>query len=76
LIGILRKDLDDRTLDLQRERGIAECLQKQLDDRVASYLKSLLKEHHETITTKIAGQESKITDVIRVENENQKRYRL
>jgi hypothetical protein len=74
-IGILKTDLNNCLLDLQRERGTTERLQKLLDDRSKQQqdLKDLLAEHLETSTKQIAIREVHIPDVLNAVTGNRTR---
>jgi hypothetical protein len=75
MIVLLKRDLDNRLLDLQRERGLAERLQKQLDnrDKLHSDLQSL-RENQENITTQLAGCTGGITEVLDAKEHDGERF--
>jgi hypothetical protein len=76
MILLLKRDLDNRLLDLQREHGRAERLQKELDNRanLHDYLERLLSGHQKTITTLLTGCNSGISEILSAEDYNRERF--
>jgi len=73
---VLRSDLNNRLLDLQRERSKSELLQKQLDDRSKLYeeFKDLLSAHLADTAIQLANHADKFPDVLNALTGHQTRY--
>ncbi len=73
---MLKRDLDNRLLDFQRERCQAERLQKQLDDKGKHHeqLKNLLKEYQMSLATQLTRNEGKLSHMLSVGDSNECRY--
>lgn len=60
MIELLNRDIDNRLLDLQRERGLKESLQKQLENREKQQeeLKAVLFDHQQSTVAILSGHEN------------------
>lgn len=63
---MLKQDLNNRLLELQRERGLTERLQKQLEDREEqqNQLRSIILKQHQDTATILAGHGDAIGNVL------------
>jgi hypothetical protein len=68
VIALLKHDLNNRVLELQRERGLTERLQKQLEDRAKQQeeLKVILSKQQENTTAILEGHEDIIEEALNV----------
>jgi hypothetical protein len=75
-VALLTCDLDNRLLELQRERGLTERLQKQLEDRGKQQeeLKLILSQQQQNTTTILAGHENIIGEVLNAGADRGTRY--
>lgn len=66
MIELLNRDINNRLLDLQRERGLRESLQKQLEnrDKQQEELKALLFDHQQSTVVILSGHEDMLKDVV------------
>lgn len=76
MVALLNRDLDNRLLELQRERGLTERLQKQLEDREKQQeeLKLILLNQEQNTTTILAGHEDIIRDALNTGADRGTRY--
>jgi hypothetical protein len=66
MIELLNRDINNRLLDLQRERGLKESLQKQLENREKQQeeLKLALSGHQESTAAILSGHQDMLKEVM------------
>jgi hypothetical protein len=71
-IELLNRDINNRLLDLQRERGLRETLQKQLENREKQQeeLKTVLFDHQQSTVAILSGHEDMLKGVLNASAES------
>jgi hypothetical protein len=66
MIELLNRDINNRLLDLQRECGLKESLQKQLENREKQQeeLKAVVFDHQQSTVAILSGHEDMLKDVL------------
>jgi len=66
MIELLNRDINNQLLDLQRERGLKESLQKQLENREKQQeeLKAVLLNHQQSTVALLSGHEDLLKGVL------------
>lgn len=66
MVELLNRDINNRLLDLQRERGLKESLQKQLENREKQQeeLKAVLFDHQQSTIAILSGHEDLLRGVL------------
>jgi len=66
MIELLNHDINNRLLDLQRERGLKESLQKQLENREKQQeeLKAVLFDYQQSTIAILSGHEDLLKGVL------------
>jgi hypothetical protein len=66
MIELLNRDINNRLLDLQRERGLKESLQKQLENREKQHeeLKAVLSNHQQSTVAILSDHEDLLKGVL------------
>jgi hypothetical protein len=76
MIELLNRDINSRLLDLQRERGLKESLQRQLENREKQQdeLKAMLFDHQQSTVGILSGHEDLLKGVLSAGADSALRY--